>query len=362
MIGGWLHRREEPAWRRLLLLPLEALYRFAISSRGWLYEAGLLPRARAGIPVISVGNLAVGGAGKTPVVIHLAERLRDGGARVAVLTQGYGGRGKGHRFVSYGAGPLLSAREAGDEAVLIARRCGGVLVLAGPRRARLAEMAEEAGADVAIVDDGFQHLALRRDLDLVVLDGASPFGNGRLLPRGALREPAASLARADLGWISKVDQGGESVEEAAAAVSRWIGRQAIRSRYRPAGMFRGDLSATIPEEAWKGQPVFLLAALARPESFRSTLESLGCVPVGQALFRDHHLFSSRQLREAFDAAARLGARVVCTEKDAVRLPDSVAADPRLMVLRIEVEVVEGEDLLQEALRGLAPSKEAAAWA
>lgn len=356
---GWLHRRREPLWQRLLLAPLTPLawlHRLVVALRLLLYRVGWLASERVDLPVVSVGNLAVGGAGKTPIVMYLAQLLQRRGVRVAVLSQGYGGTGQGHRVVSLGGpAPLETAETAGDEPILIAKRCPGVQVLVGPSRAKLARMAKERlGAGVAILDDGFQHLSLRRDLDLVVLDGASPFGNGRLLPRGPLREPPTALSRADLCWISKADEGGAAELEAAAEASLFrVGLPPVRSRYRVAGIVRSDLRTVVPEAEWRGAKVFLLAGLARPGSFRKTVRELGLAIVGEGLFRDHHFFTLAELDALFERAEAAGAeRIVCTEKDAVRLPASFAADPRILVVRIEVELLSGEELLEAALARL----------
>ena len=196
---------EEAGGPGALAAPLalaEAAFRIGAALRGALYAARLLPVARAGAPVVSIGNLAVGGAGKTPATLAVTERLVARGRRVAVLSRGYGAERGDPRVVSDGRRMLLDSAQAGDEPFLIARRLPGVAVLCGPRRAELARRAVEAlGADALVLDDGFQHRALARDLDVVVVDAASPGGNGRLLPRGPNREPWAALSRAQLGWI-----------------------------------------------------------------------------------------------------------------------------------------------------------------
>lgn len=350
-----LHRTDEPLWQRLLLAPLvpaAGLFGAAAAARRNLYRSGLLRQERAAIPVVSVGNLAVGGAGKTPITIEIVRRLQRRGLRVAVLSRGYGGAGKGARVVSRGEGLLLDAADAGDEPVLIARRCPGAMVLVGTRRAELAAIASRhLRAQVAVLDDGFQHLALHRDLDLVVLDGASPFGNGRLLPRGPLREPPASLSRAHLAWIAKCDEGTPAVvEEAAREVERRLGIPPIRSRYRVSRLLDASLARELTPGALAGQPVLLLAGLARPGSFRTTLERAGARVVEEAIFPDHHTFSRRELETVLARARAVGAALVCcTEKDAVRLPPDLHGGERLAVVQVETEIVDGEALLEEAL-------------
>lgn len=359
MTPAYLHRGEERPLDRLLLSPLvlpEALYRLALRKRARRFASGRLARTRAAVPVISVGNLAVGGAGKTPIVLHLAERLLQRGRRVAILSLGYGRKERAPRRV----GPDDDAAAAGDEPLLLARRCPEARVYVGRRRDLLAERAVEEGAEILLLDDGFQYLALERDLDLVVLDGGSPLGNGRLLPRGPLREAPAALARADLCWLSKVDEGGgDSVEAAARLAHAQTGAWPIRSRYRVAGLFRADLKSPVGAHEGRGAPVFLFAGLARPTSFTKSVASLGLEIAGQVNFADHRHFTRRELGALFRAAEQAGARhLICTEKDAVRLPASLRRDPRLWVLRIEVEILEGEDRLEAALDRLAARRAA----
>lgn len=357
-----LYLPEEPISQRIMLAPLHPpslLFAAAAASRRGLYAKGWLRRHRPPFPVISVGNLAAGGAGKTPVVIHLAQELLRRGQRVAVLSHGYGGTGKGPMIVSRGDGEvLLSAEEAGDEAVLVARRCPDAVVLAGRKRVELSQVAEELGATVAVVDDGFQHLAIERDLDVVVLDGSAPFGNGHLLPRGPLRERPAALARADLCWISKVDQGDATkVAELSARLRRLCGKEAVQSRYRVSGLLHADGSPA--SETLRGEDVFLLAAVARPGSFRRTLEQMGAQVVGELLLPDHRAVDASGIAEALRRMEAAGARfLVCTEKDAVKLPDAARREERLRVVAVETEIVAGAESLAAALAFLDEGEEA----
>src|SRR4051812_63632 len=184
---------------RALAIP-ELAFRAAASVRNALYDRGALRSVRAGnARVISVGNLTVGGSGKTPAVIHLATLLSGAGRRVFVLSRGYGRRSR--TPVIFRASDAPSWEDAGDEPLLIARRCPDVTLMVGADRAALALEAVRRGAEVILLDDGFQHRRLHRDLDLLVVDGAVGFGNGRLLPRGPLREPLSSLRRAGLIWL-----------------------------------------------------------------------------------------------------------------------------------------------------------------
>lgn len=356
----WWREAEGPL-RRLLLSPLaaaEAVFRAAAALRGALYAAGLLRVTRATAPVFSVGNLAVGGSGKTPAALALARRLAGRGRTVALLSRGYGARRRDARVVADGQRVLLSAEEAGDEPLLLARRLPGLRVLCGPRRAELARRAAELGADALVLDDGFQHRALHRDLDLVVLDAPNPWGNGRLLPRGPNREGRGALARADLVWLSRAD------EAAPAALARLrgvaaeaTGRPPVESRHAVADVSDGTLARTFPAESLRGCRVLLLAGIARPDRFRRTVEGLGAAVVAERLFRDHHAFAPAELDEALAAARAAGCdHVVATEKDAVRIPSPWAGEEMLRVVRIEAEVVRGGEALEEAV-----GKVLAAW-
>jgi tetraacyldisaccharide 4'-kinase len=301
--------------------------------------------------VISVGNLAVGGAGKTPVALAIAGRLLDAGHRPALLSRGYGATRGDDRVVSDGARVLLDAAEAGDEPALAARRLPGLRVLCGPHRAALAPRAIALGADVLLLDDGFQHRRLRRDLDVVVLDASNPWGNGHCLPRGPNREPRSALSRAGLVWLGHADRAPEASLEALRALAvRHTGRPPVESRHAPRALVDGRLERTFPLSDLAGRPVALVTGVARPGSVRRTVEGLGARVVASFEFPDHHPFSSGDAEAVLRGADEAGASLVLTtEKDAVRLPARVAADDRVRAVRIEAEVLRGGAGLTTAL-------------
>jgi tetraacyldisaccharide 4'-kinase len=351
----WWRERPWPG-QRVLLAPLGAaewVFRAGAAVRSALYSGGVLPAARAGVPVISIGNLAVGGAGKTPAAIAVARRLVARGRRVAVLSRGYGAVRSDARVVADGARVLLSAEEGGDEPVLIARRLPGVAVLCGPRRIEVARLAAGSlGVDALLLDDGFQHRALARDLDVVVLDAANPFGNGHLLPRGPNREPRAALRRAGLVWLSRTDGAAPAALELLRAMAREAtGHEPVESRHAAVDVVDGTLTRSFGLGALRGERVHLVCGIARPGAFRRTVEALGGEVVAERRFPDHHRFSDRDIRgvlgggQGRDAAGWL----VTTEKDAVRLSPETAAHPRLRVIRIEAEILAGEAILERAL-------------
>lgn len=334
------------------LWPAEAVFRAVVWLRALAYDRRWLAVASSTAPVISVGNVAVGGAGKTPVTHAIAMRLAARGRRVAILSRGYGATRTDPRVVADGERVLLPAEAGGDEPVLLARRLPGVCVICGPRRAELATMATGGlGANALLLDDGFQHRALARDLDVVVLDAANPFGNGRLLPAGPNREPRRALGRAGLIWLSRVDQAPpELLERLRVLAFRYTGRGPVESRHAPLDLLDGTLTRSRGLGAARGRRALLLSGLARPGSFRRTVEGLGAEVVAERRHPDHHRFTAADLDGARAAADAARAELILTtEKDAVRLPAAWAAEPRLAVVRIEAELLAGDAALQAAL-------------
>ena len=332
----WYPHRAEGWLRRAALSPLGAaslLFRAAVQSRNAAYARGWLPSAKVeGASVISIGNLNVGGTGKTPAVIYLANRCHAEGHQVAVLSRGYGRSGEGVARV----GPQASADAAGDEPVLIARRCPAAVVLVGANRLKLAELARrEYGSDLLILDDGMQYRRLRKDLEVAVVDEAAGFGNGKLLPRGPLREPPAALARADLVWIRA---GSRRAFEPVGCPTVRAGYVA-QSLVPPAGDFK-------PPSAAQGRSVYAFAGVARPESFLQTVRELQAVLVGSRFFPDHHRFTQSELDDLLHGAkSKQAEMLLTTEKDLVRLPSGFPA----WAVRLEVKILEGADTLSDRL-------------
>lgn len=341
---------KDPGWRAPLLAVGAAAFGAVARLRGAAYGRGLLPVERVRCPVISVGNLAVGGRGKTPFTILLAQRLTKEGLRVAVLSRGYGrevAQKDPPLIVSEGAGPLLSAQLGGDEPVLIARRTSAAVVVCGSR-ARAAQVAiQTLGAQILVLDDGFQHRQLARDLDIVLLDGQQPLANGRLLPAGPLREPPSALERADLLVLNR---GGAA--ESAVTTGLLADKPLLEVEVVASGLGPLDGAVAAPS-ALSGRPVALLSAIARPHRFVRTVQSLGAKVTHQAHFSDHHRFSAQELEAFFSQAQASGAQlVVTTEKDAVRLPKAAELPMDVHCLFVEHRVVEGAPLLEGALRPL----------
>jgi tetraacyldisaccharide 4'-kinase len=336
----------------LLSLP----YGGAVRARNRLFDLGVLRQEKAGCPVVSVGNLTVGGTGKTPMVILLAGMLRDRGMRPAVLSRGYGGKStSGVLVVSDGRQILAGPEEAGDEPVLIARRLKGIPVLAGAKRALTGRYARENfGVDVMVLDDGFQHRWIHRDLDIVLLDSRQPLGNGLLLPRGPLREPPLALERAGVVVFTRLqDSAGPVMDKDIYGILS--GRPLLRTRIRPTNLVGAD-GTEIPLSFLAGKKVFAFAGIAQPESFRQTVEVLGGIINGFRAFPDHHRYTAEDWgRIEHDAGLARADIVLATEKDLVKLQGIPQALTRIHGLAIETEILEGADRLEEALRIVVPA-------
>jgi tetraacyldisaccharide 4'-kinase len=341
MSRGWIARLEDPPrWAAPALAAGEILFRAGVAVRGAAYDRGWLKSARAPLPVISVGNLTAGGTGKTPLVIALAGRLMARGLRVAVVSRGYGRSGSAPLVVVARDGRIAAgAAEAGDEPLLIAAETSANVVVA-PDRLRGAVHARSLGADLVILDDGFQHRRLRRDLDLVVIDARDPFAGGRLIPRGRLREPPGALARADLLVVHRGDVSAPVPTPPAfgAAVQVALSPRAIRDR-----------GAALEPSALAGKRAALIAAIARPERFLSTVERLGAEVVATAFLPDHAPLDAGALEEFRARARRARADLLLTtSKDAARLGPELEPSG-LAVLEVELVVLEGERELEAAL-------------
>ena len=332
---------DAPLARPFLAVPGLA-YRAAVTLRNSLYDAGRLPSHRLPCAVISIGNLTMGGTGKTPLTSHVAALLRDSGYRVGVVSRGYGRRGgNAPLLVSNGRTVLADAQSAGDEPYLIARDNPAVPVAIGADRVAAAGfLVRSCSPEVLVLDDAFQHRRLARDLDLLLLDGRDPWGNGRMLPRGPLREPIASVARADAFVLTR--SSGRVPADLASALERFKpGAPVFHCRLEPRGFVTAEGEA-VGLASLKGFSAFVFSGIARPERFEEDLRDLGVGIAGARRFADHHRFRRRDLEEIVLEARRLRADVlVTTEKDLVRLMDTPEGSPPLYALAIEATFARG---------------------
>ena len=308
-----------------------------------LYGSGILRRESLPRPVVSVGNLAVGGSGKTPHVQFLASWISGMGMKVAILSRGYGRRTRGVVWVSRGIGPVVTSEEGGDEPVLLASSLPGVPVLVGESRADAGrECLRSMDVDAFLLDDGFQHLTLRRDADLLLVEAERGLGNRLTLPFGPLRESVDAARHADALVVTKcagISQG----EKAAAAVPLPVGR--------PRAFTRLVVRAVVDREGREspislaGEEVVAFSGLARNGQFADTLRQCGCTVRKFFPFRDHHRYSPEDLGK-IAVAARVSL-VLTTEKDMVRLPAGLPFEVK--ALRVGVEFLSGWDELSRLI-------------
>ncbi|MBD3867733.1 MAG: tetraacyldisaccharide 4'-kinase [Acidobacteria bacterium] len=338
----------------LALLGLPALLFSAVTRvRNRYYDRPASSRS-AGLPVIAIGNLTVGGTGKTPVVQWLCRRLLAEGEQPAVITRGYGGKaGVGPLVVSRGRGPEIPAERCGDEPYLLAESLEGVRVVAGSDRIACAREARLMGATVAVLDDGFQHRRLRRDLDIVLLDRQAPLGNGRHLPAGPLREHPSGLRRAGVVLVTRSEEGDDLSDATTLVRSFNPTAPIVAARHVPDGF--ADSTGRSHQAP---QSVFGFCGIARPESFLRNLERTGVTVSGFRPFPDHHPFSDRELAELAAAAAGSGASLVTTRKDLARMSGrNHPALPAILSLGLDL-VIDRPDVLMEAVRGAVSGRKA----
>lgn len=311
-----------------LLRPVSVLYFLGTFSRLKGYQSRVLKQKRLSVPVISIGNLTVGGTGKTPITIDLARSLMQFGLKVGVLSRGYKRQSSDRVLVvSDGRTVFVDALQAGDEPYLIAKSVAGAVVIVSADRYEGGKTAvNDYGCDVIILDDGFQHLKLERNFDVVVYDYNDDPNDLQLLPAGRLREPFASLSRADCLVISKLPDNPDAKRLSAIRMmaNRFKpGIPILTCRFEADGFHRVYTSQNVTiTTRGAGTRVFAFCGIARPEGFFKHLEESGCVIVGKETFPDHHWLTQAELTRLADSFKKSGAQfLVTTEKDRVRLPE-----------------------------------------
>jgi tetraacyldisaccharide 4'-kinase len=345
---------------------LSYLFSGIAQARLWLYQKRILHDQPLGCLVVVVGNLTVGGTGKTPVVEKFARALRDRGRKVAILSRGYRSKSApmwkkwwyrlSHteepppRIVSDGQRVLLDSEQAGDEPYMLARNLPGVHVIVDKNRVKAGAYAiKKFGCDTLILDDGFQYLPLKGRLNLLLVDKTNPFGNGHLLPRGILREPIKHLKRASYVFLTKSD-GVRDVELEELIQKHNPGVDVIECAHRPQFLQRFGSDERQPLDWLKGKNVGAFSGIAVPESFEKFLRDLGGHIAFTRRFLDHYRFTSEDFVSIFTEGIEQKVDfIVTTEKDAVRLPEGLPCAVPIYYLRLEIDIIRGASDFDEAV-------------
>jgi len=343
----------------LFLAQLSYLYRSVVNVRHYLYDRRLLRPHELGCQVISVGNLTVGGTGKTPIVEIFARELSREGRRVAILSRGYRKEEppfiqrvanaltfhesrQPPRVVSDGANLLLDSAMGGDEPYMLATNLPNVPVVVDRNRVKRGRYAiQKLGCDTLILDDGFQYLKLKHRIEIVLVDRTNPFGNGYVLPRGVLREPPQHIARADFIFVTKSD--GVGTDALKAQLRRLNSRaEIIECRHTPRHLQNAFTRERQALSYLRGRKVVTLCGIAAPGGFEQEVERRGAVVLDRRRFADHHRYTQQELIDVVNRAHRLGAEaVITTEKDTVRFPHLERCDVPVLFLRVDIEMVSG---------------------
>ena len=362
------------AMLRTALFGLSGVYRQIVNLRLFLYQNRILREHNLGCMVISIGNLTVGGTGKTPVVEMFAKALQQGGRNVAILSRGYKSvkppfrerlkaRITGNKFqapprvVSDGRELLLDSRTAGDEPFMLASNLHDVAVVVDKDRVKAGRHAiAEFGADTLLLDDGLQYLKLRHRLDIVLIDRYAPFGNEYLLPRGTLREPPPNLRRASYIFITKCDgQPNDDLIDRVRKYNRTA--EIIECRHRPLYLENMLTRKREPLEYLNGKYVGTVSGIAIPESFENGLRNLGANVEVVRRYADHHRYSEKEI---IDFISRCLHRdldcIVTTEKDCVRFPHLQRTDVPIYFLRVEIEIISGHETWEECINRICQPK------
>jgi len=349
-IDQFLYRKKKSLRERALLFPLYLLslpYGGAVRTRSFLYSLQLLKTRTLPCPVISVGNITVGGTGKTPLVMALAKGLMAKGIPVAILSRGYRRTKTPEPVVSDGKTIFLTPEQSGDEPFLMAKACQGVPVLAGKDRFINGQFAlRRFGVRGLLLDDGYQYLPLYRDINILLIDSTVGFGDYHLLPRGILREPLSHLRRANFFLINQAEPAAyQPLEKRIQEI--YPGLQVFHSDYIPVSLV--DPEETQEElDSFKGRRILALSGVANPNSFSSMLRKCEMKIVGEAIFPDHHLYSFKDL-PYIEEKAKGADGIVTTEKDMVKLKKLNIGHLSIRALRIEMKIREREEFFKKII-------------
>jgi tetraacyldisaccharide 4'-kinase len=351
-IDRYLYQKEKPLGERLLLFPLYLLslpYEGVVRTRSLFYSLGLLKTKTLPCPVISVGNITVGGTGKTPFVMAIAKGLMNRGIHVAILSRGYKGKKTSEPVVSNGKTIFLSPEESGDEPFLMAQVCKEIPVLVGKDRFLNGRIAlQRFGVQGLLLDDGYQHLPLHRDINILLVDSHIGFGDRTLLPRGILREPLSHLCRADLFLLTKVED-----PETCQPLEKKIyeihpSSKVFHSHYEAVDLM-GPNEEQEELHSLKGKKILALSGIVNTHSFTSLLRKSGMEIKRETIFPDHHRYTAKDLSFIKEKSKGVDC-IVTTEKDMVKLKQLPIGHLPLRALRIEVKIWEEKEFYQSVMK------------
>ncbi len=350
-LWGWLNRR--CPW---ILLWCAVPYGAIAGLRRIGYQRGWLPQHRLPKPVISVGNMTVGGTGKTPLVMWLASRLNEQGKQVAILSRGYGRQGSAvNMLVSDGMSLKADWRTAGDEAMLMAQKCPWAIVAVGKDRYRLGcWVLEQAACDCFLLDDGFQHLPLHRDQDILLFDATDIDGLTKVLPAGRMREPLSAAQWATTIVFSRTESV-SSVEPLQTRIEQCLGKSItpLLMEIAPKCLIHIPTGMTKGIDSFKNKSLLLVSGIGNPSSFRFSVISCGLEVGAEIRYPDHFAYSEKDVEEICRKMKNFGSDlVVTTEKDALKLREFLRSDDPLWALEVQANMTQGEAQIRERLHGI----------
>jgi tetraacyldisaccharide 4'-kinase len=337
-----------------VLYLFSVVYGIVVRIRACLYENGIARSKRLPCKVVSIGNVTLGGTGKTPLTLYVAELLKRSGYKVVVISRGYGGRSeKSGGILSDGNAIFMDAEQGGDEPCLMATSLRGIPVIVGANRHMAGEKAMRSfGPDVLLLDDAFQHIQLQRDLDICLCDARKPFGNRHLVPRGRLREPVSHLRRAHAIVLTRYSMSEKMPEADRVTIEKYApGRPVFRCSHMPAGLKNPATGKTHGAGTVTGRKVVAFSGIAENDDFAAMLCGIGADIAGFMSFADHHPYSETDVKEILQTAKDLNVDyIVTTEKDYVRIGKRMATSFPTLVFMISISFGEDADAFESFIK------------
>ncbi len=341
-------------WYQFLLFPFSIIYSIIIWVRNKLYDKKIFRSLKIeNCKLISVGNISVGGTGKTPVIKFLATYLRRMGFKVAILSRGYRRKSSDTVIVADGKQILAALEDSGDESYLLAQQLNDIPIVVEVDRYKGAQIIQKKfQPEIILLDDGFQHRRLHRDFDIVLVDASVGFGRGLLMPVGFLREPVRSLNRADLIWFTRVDQS-QKLVSLIEQVRRYSLSPLITSEHRAIDIVKANTKNRFHLSFLNKKRVMLFSGIANPVSFEKTVNNLGGDVINHFIFSDHYQYRQTDISRIIDKAREVDAEIILTtEKDFVRIAGLIGNITNIYYLTIEIQIYTSLEVLKSLLTRL----------